>query len=315
MSAKPAPFQPVIKILKPYLRWVILGGTLFFLAKALKDHWHEVTSIQITEQGWLLLAIALLVTILAHVWTGLVWSWLLQLFDQPQVKVGWSIRVYLKTNIAKYLPGNVWHFYGRVWAAKAAGIPLTVAILSVVLEPLLMATAALLIALVSNQPSNLTLQIFSLGLILTLVHPRILNLAVHYLGKAKAKLANSASVDTASVQIRHYPLVPLLGELGFVGLRGAGFVIAFAALNPLHLEQIPPVFSAFSFSWLLGLIVPGAPGGLGVFEATMLALLNPSFPVALVLGVVALYRLISILAESLGAGIAWLYDFQIRSKT
>ncbi|MEW5861033.1 MAG: UPF0104 family protein, partial [Cyanobacteriota bacterium] len=24
--------------LKPYLRWVILGGTLFFLAKALKDN-------------------------------------------------------------------------------------------------------------------------------------------------------------------------------------------------------------------------------------------------------------------------------------
>jgi hypothetical protein len=28
------------------------------------------------------------------------------------------IKVYLKTNIAKYLPGNFWHYYGRIMEAK-----------------------------------------------------------------------------------------------------------------------------------------------------------------------------------------------------
>jgi uncharacterized membrane protein YbhN (UPF0104 family) len=61
---------------------------------------------------------------------------------------------------------------------------------------------------------------------------------------------------------------------------------------------------AFSLGWLLGLVIPGAPGGLGVFEATVLAVLTPQFPAAIVLGVVALYRLNSTLAEVLAAGLA-----------
>ncbi|WP_354635191.1 hypothetical protein [Planktothricoides raciborskii] len=38
------------------------------------------------------------------------------------------------------------------------------------------------------------------------------------------------------------------------------------------------VLSAFSFAWLLGLVLPGAPGGIGIFEATAIALLQNNFP-------------------------------------
>ena len=47
------------------------------------------------------------------------------------------------------LPGNIWHFYGRIAATKQVGIKVEVAILSVLIEPLLMAAAALAIALVA----------------------------------------------------------------------------------------------------------------------------------------------------------------------
>jgi glycosyltransferase 2 family protein len=48
-------------------------------------------------------------------------------------------------------------------------------------------------------------------------------------------------------------------------------------------------------------VIP-TPGGLGVFETTAIALLNPYFPTAVILSVVALFRLVSILAEVVGAG-------------
>lgn len=38
--------------MKQFLRWIILGGTLFFLARALKDNWIEVTAIRIHGVGW-----------------------------------------------------------------------------------------------------------------------------------------------------------------------------------------------------------------------------------------------------------------------
>ena len=51
--------------LKPYLRWVILGGVLFFLGKALNANAAEVAAIRIDNQGWIYLEIALILTIIA----------------------------------------------------------------------------------------------------------------------------------------------------------------------------------------------------------------------------------------------------------
>jgi uncharacterized membrane protein YbhN (UPF0104 family) len=59
----------------------------------------------------------------------------------------------------------------------------------------------------------------------------------------------------------------------------------------------------------MGLIVPGAPGGMGVFEATTIALLDrQEFPPAIILTTTAIYRVISILAEAIAAAIAWLFQ-------
>ena len=55
-------------------------------------------------------------------------------------------------------------------------------------------------------------------------------------------------------------------------------------------------------AWSVGLVVPGAPGGLGVFELVLLARLSGAVPEAEVLAVLVSYRLISVAAELLAAG-------------
>lgn len=298
--------------LKPYYRWVILGGTLFFLVKALKDHWQEVAAIKVTAAGWATLAIALGVTLLAHIWSGWVWTWILHELNQP-VSTSQFVQVYLKTNIAKYLPGNVWHYYGRIEAAKTAGVSASVATLSVLLEPLLMAAAALVMVLLSIQSvatdNRVALQgllMLGLAIVLMAVHPWFLNLAIRLSSRLKLKATNKSAVDASAFKVKRYPLRPLLGELGFLGLRSTGFLLTLLALGSLELSQIPLLLGAFSLAWLLGLVVPGAPGGLGVFEATAIALLQQHLSPGLVISAIALYRLVSIFAESAGAGLAWL---------
>jgi glycosyltransferase 2 family protein len=285
--------------LKPSLRWVILGGILFFLASALKRHWQEVAAIRISTTGYALLAAGLAVTLIAHVWSGWVWSWILREFELP-VSGRWGILVYLKTNIAKYLPGNIWQFYGRIVAAKAIGLPIAPATLSVLLEPLLMAAAALAIALLGIQQTHWLWQLLILAAVLAGIHPRLLNPLLRLVSRLK-----KSQESVAGFQLKRYPLLPLLGETGFVLLRGGGFLLTLLALSPIAPAQIPVLISAFSFAWMLGLIVPGAPGGIGIFEATALTLLQNQFPAGVILSGVALYRLISILAEAIGAGAAW----------
>ena len=291
--------------IKPYLRWFIWGGVLFFLIETVKDRFGEIAAIRINERGWLMLAISLAITICAHVWSGWVWTWILRLFKQSLgVKEG--IRVYLLTNIAKYTPGNIWHYYGRINAVYRAGGSKGAAALSVLLEPLLMASAALLIGLIGSglgllktnfNPVIILLQLLSLLAVLTGIHPRILNPLMHRLSRSKNKTDATAA---KAIVLKSYPLKPFLGEIIFVILRGCGFLFTFLALQPISARQIPQLISAFSFAWLFGLVVPGAPGGLGVFEVTAYSLLDDSlFPTEI--AAVALYRLISILAEAIAA--------------
>ncbi|ELR99881.1 lysylphosphatidylglycerol synthase domain-containing protein [Gloeocapsa sp. PCC 73106] len=284
-----------MKQFKPYLRWIIVGATVFFLLKTLKNNWQEVTHVTLEPQGWSYLAIALLVTLLAHIWSGLVWGLILRTFQQPLTWF-WALRVYLTTNVAKYLPGNIWHFYGRINAVVKAGGNAPVATVTVLLEPLLMASAALLMAIFSGS-GKIWLQLLGLIGVLIAIHPWFLNRLIRYLSRLKG--------NYTEVTVKSYPWQLLLGEWGFVFLRGIGFVMVVAAFTPIILAQVPYLLSVFSLAWLLGLIVPGAPGGLGVFEATAIAALNSSqFPYAMVLAIVAVFRLISILAEAIAALLA-----------
>ena len=303
--------KQLLSLLKPYLRWVILGGVLFFLASTLKAHWQEVLAIRISSTGWAALSVALGATLIAHIFAGWVWVWTLRALKQPVDPVG-LIQVYLKTTVAKYLPGNVWHYYGRTGAATKAGAPLEVAMLSVLLEPLLMVAAALLVAIFSTTQllggDAIVWGWQGLGLFVVLVgiHPRVLNPAIRVVALLKTKAKGKSGASNPEQLLDRYPIQLLAGELIFLFFRSAGFVAILFGITSVSWMQLPLIFSTFSIAWMLGMVVPGAPGGVGVFETTAIALLGGSFPPGITIAAAALYRFISILAEALAAGLVWL---------
>jgi uncharacterized membrane protein YbhN (UPF0104 family) len=297
---------------KRSLRFLIIGGVLFFLVATIRENWQQVLEIRLNLGSWLKLAIATILTLIAHTWAGWVWGWILAQLGH-NVASGWGIRVYLKTNIAKYLPGNMWHFYGRIQAAQQQQIPWECAAISILLETLLMVAAGLGMAL-AYPTENWPYQLILLLAIAIGVHPWGLNRALRLLTRWKLKKTMTARSHrdplrgTHPVILKHYPLKPILGALRFLIWRGAGFLTVMAALTPIAPQQILPILSAFSWAWLFGIIIPGAPGGIGIFESTAIALLSNSFTPGIVLGSVALYRLINTLAEATGAILAWGYE-------
>lgn len=268
--------------------------------------------------GWGCLAIALLISLGAHCLAGAIWVDILRLFQTQHsdhittlVSPKWGIPVYLTTNLAKYLPGNVWHFYGRFNACKQLSIPAGDALLSILLEPVLMAASGLVVAIAAIPFSPTTAQsplliaaaIGSLVAVLAGVQPKILNRVLRKVGGAKRQ--RLAITPEHIPQLRRYPQRALLGELGFVILRGTGFVLTWQSIHSLALTQLPTIYSSFAIAWLLGLIVPGLPGGIGLFEAVSIALLSHQLHPGELLVIVALYRIVNTLAEAIGAGLAY----------
>ncbi len=283
--------------LGPFLRWIVLGATFVFLARTLVENWQEVRSLELQSQAWLYGGIALIIALMAQICSALNWGWTLEALKYP-VPRRWSVVTFLRNTPAKYIPGNIWHFYGRITAAKKKGLAVESATLSVVLEPLFVIAGALGLALFnSSYPS---LKGLSLALVLLAIHPRVLNFLWGWFQKFQGKKAGM-------VCMQHYPLRVLFGATLFMVLRGLAFLFVVLAFTPINWSAFQPLVSGFSFAWLLSLIIP-APGGLGVFEASALNVLDSLLSPALLLGAVAVYRLIFIFAEIVGAGCAYLVD-------
>ena len=315
-----------MKLLKQLLRWAIWGVALFFIIHTLVSYWPEIRQVKLGQAGrwWLVLAGG--ITLAAHCWAGWVWHWLLQAWG---LKLGrlWVMRVYLMTNVAKYLPGNVWHFVGRVQALQGAGGQIGQSVASTVAEPLLMAVAALgvgtafswlswiVFAAAGKTVSTVRLGGFlgcvglSLGwaIALYLLHPDRLNPRLDQMSRLKIRLlADKPSANEQILKLESYPINALAGEMLFVLGRSLGFVLTAIALYPVGLADWPLLISAFCIAWLLGLVVPGAPGGVGIFEATATALLSGYLPIGTIVASVVCYRVMGTLAELIGAVAFWL---------
>lgn len=297
-----------MKLLKKFFRYFIFGITFFFLIKTIINNWQNILKLEFSSYLFFVVIISLIINAIAHIFSGWVWTWILDLFN-CQLKGLSAIKIYLITNISKYIPGNIWHFVGRVKAIQSQGDTIALATFPVILEPLLMAIAALFITIFSVGLGILELNfsplifialIIFIIIILTAINPQIINPILR-------KLVESKSSVTTTIKLNKYPLLPLLGEVIFLLLRGCAFLILMTPFIDLNLSLIPKILTAFSFAWLLGLIVPGAPGGLGIFEASAIASLDSTiFPRDIVIVILALFRFSSIIAETLTAYLAWL---------
>lgn len=283
------------RFLQAFLRWGILGTAGFCILKTLFDHWDEVSTLQLRPNAWFYLGLSIVIALITQLWSAVLWGWILALLKHPVPK-RWAIITFMRNAPAKYIPGSVWHLYGRVMAAKERGIGLELATVSVMLEPLFLIAGALGLALWYRSTSGPL--ILALMLILLAVHPYVLNRLGHKWYQWRGKKG-------IGISLKEYPLSVLLGTLLFMGLRSITFLCVVCAFTAVEWHTFQPVMSNFGFAWLLSLVIP-APGGIGVFEASAVQVLDTYLSPGILLGAVTVYRLVNICAEMMGAGFAYL---------
>ncbi|MBC1260096.1 UPF0104 family protein [Synechococcus sp. BSF8S] len=293
--------------------WVTLLSLGFLLA-ALKGNGEQLLAQRPDSQGWLWLLIGVGLSLLSLVINGLAWAVGLRWF-RLRPRWGLSVREYLSTNLLKYLPGGIWHLAARVrllglgepllvGQASPVGTPLALA--ATLLDPLLAASAALAIAAVAGWRVGWPL----LGLLPLLVlaprwfQPLLQRLErsrERQLARAQRSESEPALPGSGGFLLPGYPLVPLLAQALFVVFRFAGFAACVLAFD----QQLSLAWGAwllgFCLAWTAGLVVPGAPGGLGVFEAVLLLQLGGQLAEAPLLAVALSYRLVVTAADLLGA--------------
>ncbi|QEY32052.1 UPF0104 family protein [Synechococcus sp. RSCCF101] len=278
------------------LKFAVALACIGFVAAAVIDQGQQLLALRISRQGWLWLAVGLGITTTSMVCNAGVWAVLLRWLGRwPKGLEPFTL--YLTTNVLKYLPGNVWHLAARVKALKPV-FGLAPALVSVLLEPILMATAALALVPLGGLQGGLGL--IALLPLLALM-PRWLNPLLARLERSRAEamhLEGELAAEPAW-SVPGYPLLPLLAALAFVLIRFLGFACCVVAFSEQAAAGWPVWIAGFALAWTAGLVVPGAPGGLGVFEAALLLRFGSLIPEAPLLAIALCYRLLATLADGL----------------
>ena len=294
--------------------WITLASLGFVMA-ALVGNARPLLQQSLDLQGWLWLVLGVGFSLLSVVVNGLAWTVLLRWLGlRPRWEA--SVAHFMVTNLRKFLPGGIWHLAARVQALRrgtgGVELPQSAArsLLVVVLEPLLAAVAALALVGLGGWQGGLGLAAL---LPLGLLNPRWLQPLLGRLERRKARdlAAELADPETASLAsaappppLRGYPWPPLLAELAFVLLRFAGFACCVWAFDLQLSLPWTTWLSGFALAWTVGLVVPGAPGGLGVFEAVLLLRLGGGLAAAPLLAVALSYRLVATLGDVLASLLA-----------
>lgn len=213
-----------------------------------------------------------------------------------------SFYAWILSRLGRYIPGKVWMIAGRV--ALVEKIEKRIVLLSVGIEILLDILAAITLAIFTFPVLRLKNHIVTpppwtiiivLIVIFLVLNPRFVRWFV-----AKYTSLETSEVTFNVVQLGKFYLA-LLG-LWLLRMAGHWFIIKGVGISLGYLKLV----GAFSASWIIGLVSPFAPGGLGVREGLITFLLaNVTTPG--ISGVVALVTRVSSTVQDFLLGVpAWL---------
>ena len=218
-----------------------------------------------------------------------------------------AVQVFFISQLGKYLPGNVGQFLGRGVLAKSTGIPVGVAVGTAVFEGIWNLVISTALALLSTwvlwdlstvhavDPgfSTQAAWLLPLALVLPWLGIKVVNTVLPQLSR---KIGGGQLLRLP--QLRTSLLVSLLILVNFMLL---GYVLKLQAEVFFERPDIDwfSITLLFSSAWVVGYVVPGAPGGLGVREAMMVVLLTPLTGGPVATGLAVSMRLTTLLGDGL----------------
>ncbi|MCC6265260.1 MAG: flippase-like domain-containing protein [Bryobacterales bacterium] len=267
----------MIRHAKTALKYLLPVLIILFLARSIHSNWA-----QIREYPWQfdfpLLALA---TLFTSTWFFVrTWIWWQLVREMHEHVPYWpAFRVFMISEVARYVPGKIWQYVSRIYLAQRYHIPPALTLTSALVELLMVMVAAGVVTLANASRILPSLEeqyrpLFLLALLaaLVLVHPKSLKLWSRVLAKFLRQ-------EWVPFDVRYSHLVMILAaSLLTWALSGYGFALFVQALThgtDQHTVQLATVYAA---SWLIGLLAIVVPAGVGVREGTMTLLLAVIMP-------------------------------------
>ncbi|QFT60814.1 hypothetical protein FIU94_18420 (plasmid) [Sulfitobacter sp. THAF37] len=214
----------------------------------------------------------------------------------------------LVSQIGKYIPGNVAHLFGRLVIGRRDGLTTGVLAASMVFEIgfTLAAGFAVTAALLLVLPDTLPVLAQEFPRVGTWLNPPLIAGALIVAGALGAAVLKRR---LRKLDIPHPGLRQLLGPFAFhvttFPMLGLSLWATALAVSPDAAPGLVTCILVFAFAWVLGFVMPGAPGGIGVRDSIIVLGLAASVGEGSGLAIALLHRALSVLGDVAVFGLGW----------
>jgi uncharacterized membrane protein YbhN (UPF0104 family) len=244
---------------------------------------------------------------------SMAWAKLLTIFGEKNVNQFACVGIYGRSNIAKYFPGNVFHLAGRQILGANYGYSHGTIAFATLFETFGMLFTAGLISLIGGSFFGSNFQylgrskiviVFLLIIIIIGIFLKIISKDSIQRKLFKKEIYLKDNYKNFGAVFFHY--------LIFFTLIGLSMVLTvFVISGFINPSKIAAVVAIFGISWIIGLITPGAPSGIGIREAIIVATLSGVLGEAQSVIIAIVFRLITTFGDLVFWGVALLPKFSL----
>jgi glycosyltransferase 2 family protein len=279
--------------LRAHARPLVLVGIACSLALAVVSQWDAIRSFD-WRLAWLPFLGAVCLFSLGPLAGGTSF-WLVLRDLSPQARFGTALWIWERSFAARYIPGGAMTVAVRMLERERLGATRAQMISATAYEQAVAAAAAAAVSLAAfavagEKPPVVALVVLGVVLVLTGVAQPVARWWMR-----------QRELTSVVVRTRTLASALVLGACSWL-VAGAAAWVFVDSLAAADTPAFAFLLGAYTFAWLIGFVVPFAPSGLGVREATLIALLAPSLGVGPATAVTVGLRLANVAGDFLAIG-------------
>jgi uncharacterized membrane protein YbhN (UPF0104 family) len=230
----------------------------------------------VIEPSWGTIAASCLVLAAGYLASGWIWGRMVRDLGGPQLSFADAVRIYMVSNLGRYVPGKLWQIAGMAMLARARGVSAPVATAAAVIGQAVALAGATLVGLLVVLSGSSALAGWTpwmaggAALVVALV-------AIPAFFRPLVRLWLRLVPGDAPKDV---PVGPLEGLrwLALYTLNWGGYALAFWLLvrGMFGSGELILVGPAFAAAYVLGYLALFAPAGIGVREGFLVAFLTPT---------------------------------------
>ncbi|KRG69625.1 lysylphosphatidylglycerol synthase transmembrane domain-containing protein [Pseudoxanthomonas dokdonensis] len=291
---------------------ILSAACLALFVIALSKQWHAIETISFDISDSLLVGISVIMYAASYLVLAKAWQLLLRI-EGVGIHYQTSLDVIARSQIGKYLPGNIGQHIGRIFLAKRLGIDSTRCISSMVLETIIVIATASIFSLfaldllpeISARYGASLLRTLTVAIAILVVFATMAFLFRRVRHQLHRSIYVLREVISKPEPRKLLCYTMMLQALNFL-LGTASIWLVVSGVSDAAVPAYASIIGIYAVSWLVGFMVPGAPAGLGVREALLVLGLSQLYGLEAAIAATALFRLVTILGDGFSyfAGLA-----------